>query len=141
VCTYIYLHTYLHIHIYMQMQVESILQSHSVATDLTNSPTNSSKSVFNCHFQDGVVGDVCFYRAPLKSRERMREKVTHCNTLQRTAKRCNILQHTATHCNTLQHAAKPCGTMQHTTTHVTKRKVNAKKGGCACMYVCVSVCV
>ena len=119
---YIYLHTYLHIHIYMQTQVESILQSHSVATDLANSPTNSSKSVFNCHFQDGVVGDVCFYRAPLKSRERMREKVTHCNTLQRTAKRCNILQHTATHCNTLRHhTATRCTTLQHTVTHLFLR--------------------
>jgi len=95
---YIYLHTYLHIHIYMQTQVESILQSHSVATDITNSTTVSSKSVFNCHFQDGVVGDVCFYRAPLKSRERMREKVTLCNAL----------QHTAAYRNTLQHAAKRC---------------------------------
>jgi len=39
-------------------------------------------------------------------------RMTHCNTLQRTATHCNALQHTATHCNTLQHTATHCNTTQ-----------------------------
>jgi len=83
---------------------------------------------------------------------------THCNTLYRTASRCNslqkqtateyndcnTLQHTATNytyrcevvsANTLQHTATHCNTLQHTTTHCNTLEHTATH----CMHRCDTV--
>jgi len=54
-----------------QGHVQSILETHALKTLLKS----DQKSVYDCTFKDGMHAGVSLYRAPAKSRERMREKV------------------------------------------------------------------
>jgi len=54
-----------------QLHVKSILHTRSVAAVMVT----KQKCIYECQFKSGVKGDVSLFRAPVKSRERMREKL------------------------------------------------------------------
>ena len=58
----------------------------------------------------------------------LQHTATDCNVLQCAASHCNTLQRSATHCNALQHAATDCNRLQHTATHCSTLQHTATHG-------------
>jgi len=71
-------------------------------TQHTATCCNMLHTATHCALQHTATHDPSFSMHMNTMRDATLQKVTHCNTLQRTATHCNTLQHAATHC-TLQH--------------------------------------